>query len=123
MRHPVLKTLKKHLSDRYVIDWGDDMVLHVQLDEESSVIAFLLIDPERPNNVIISMAVDFPDPVITADLCINSGKYSHLLLGEGYYVTDNEEVVWGQAAYESMAMENTNTQMLTDANPFSKAIH
>lgn len=99
-----LKKLKKELSKWYHFDWEQDNIISVQIEPNSFVLAFFLHDPENPEGIIFSCALDY-DPFTIAHLCLEASKVGPIILGEGFYVTNDGKILWGEEAYFQMEFE------------------
>lgn len=108
-KNTLLKKLHKELSNRYLVNWEHGNILAIQLEAQIPSFCIVLYDEDHPGNLIVSVALDFPDPMIIADITIAASRVAPLLLGEGFYLTNENKVLWGEAAARQFAI---------DANPF-----
>lgn len=115
-----LAKIKKSLDERYIVEWEDDNIISVQIDPESPVVAFLVYDNTVSDKVIISVAQDFPDSFIIADIVINCYEVSPIVLGEGFYVSNDGHLLWGEAGYKAMQSEVSSVQLALDDFPDPK---
>jgi hypothetical protein len=102
----LLIKVKNTLRKSYHIDWQEWNVIDVQVTKDGPVFGFFVFDPERPNSVIFSVALDAGDVFTASDIVLKASKVVNLELGEGFYVTQDEQILWGENAVLAMAIES-----------------
>lgn len=113
------KMLKKQKYHTY---FPDENMLEVSRDKNSKPFAFLIIEKEQFPGIVLSLALDFHQTYIVADMTINLMHIAPLALGEPFYRSVNGTLYWDTAAQLYFEME-FNKEMLNNLEPVNDTLH
>jgi hypothetical protein len=113
------KMLKKQ---KMFTTFVDENILEVCLNKSEKPFAFLLIEEEQFNGVVVCLALDFHQTYIVADLIINLMHIAPVALGEAFYRSVNGNLYWNEEAQLHFELEY-NKDLLDDLPTINDTMH
>lgn len=109
MLHPYLAKVQKKLKKQKLYSSSPfPNVLLVSEDKKSSHFAYLIVEEETFNGIIISLAIDYPDSCTVAELVMNCMYTAPSLLGEKFFVNQHGDIFWNEDSQMAMDFELDN---------------
>jgi hypothetical protein len=122
-KNPYLEQAAKMLKkQKMYTKFRDENLLEISQDKESKVFCFLTIEKEQFPGMIISLAFDYHETYVVADMVINLMHIAPVALGEAFYRSKNGNLYWGTDAAFHFALE-CDSQIIRDIEPVSKDLH
>lgn len=113
------KMLKKQ---KYHTKFRDENLLEIAMDKKEKVFAYLAIEQDQFPGIIMSLAYDFGETYVIANLTIDLMHLVPVTLGEPFFRSKNGTLYWGTDAAKYFALE-FNNQFLKEVEPVSKDLH
>jgi len=106
-KNPYLQTAAKRFKKQSLYPvFRDENVLELSLDKKSHPFAFLTVERDQFPGIIMSLAYDFSDAYLTADITLFLMHVCPVALGEAFYRSKDATLYWGEDASFRYALEN-----------------
>lgn len=113
------KMLKKQ---KMFTTFVDENILEVCLNKSEKPFAFLIIEEDQFNGVVVCLALDFHQTFIVADLVINLMHVAPVATGEAFYRSNTGELYWNEEAQLYFEMEY-NSDLLDELPTINDTLH
>jgi hypothetical protein len=100
--------------------FADENLLEVATSRGEKVFCFLIVEEKQFPGIIVSLAYDFHDTYIVADMMINLFYITPCALGETFYRAKDGTLYWGEEAAFRYELE---TMSIKDLAPPSDMKH
>lgn len=116
-----LQQLKDVLSSKYFIEEKHDDILTISPSKNSLPFAIIICDKDLNDELCLSFAADFHDPVEAANLTITIMHTSKVIIYESFYYDKMNNIHWGDQAFEMYEVEGSN--LIDIVEPVSNLRH
>lgn len=108
--------IEKLLSDKFFCYFKSDDILAISEDKATLPFMFIISDAGYKSNLLVSIAVDYPNSINVAEVCLAASTVSDCLLGEPYFISVAQEgkTFFGDEAFEAWDMSTID---LSDLEP------
>lgn len=122
-KNPYLEAAAKMFKkQKMYAKFRDENLLEISLDKDDKVFAFLAIEKDQFPGIIFSIAYDFNETYIIADMVINLMYICPVALGEAFYRSKNGNLYWNEDAKFHFTLE-CDQQLIQELEPVSKDLH
>jgi hypothetical protein len=104
--NPLLKLCSDELHQKFTVFKRDRNILEIGIPNEPNPIAFLIVEPELPDLVAVSVAVDFDNSPLISTMVISLSRVVPLVSAEPFYYDTKNELHWDEDAYNYFELEN-----------------
>lgn len=120
-KHPHLKQAENLLKNQFHIKFLDSNVCVISIDKISSPFAHLIVQDDF-DGIGLSLAMDFDETYVVAELVISLMFCAPVALAEPFYESKNGGMYWDQPAFEQFQME-TDSDLLKNLQPITDSKH
>lgn len=97
MENSTLKKVVKTL-DTFFCYFKHDDIIAISEEKDMAPFAYVLFDDSYPDNLLISLAVDYPIASTVAKLVLLVNKTSPLLVADNFYINQMGQTLWNEEA-------------------------
>lgn len=124
MKNKLLVSAQKVLHGDINSSFQDDNILELSTEKNGSPFAFLIVEHDIPDAIILCFSADFHDVQLAARVAIDLGMVAQVELGEEFFISvKKQKLYWGSEAIEMSMLEspdiNENLKILLDSEPIN----
>lgn len=112
--------IEKKLKNYFCYFKNDDILV---ISEDKSVLpfAYIINDYNYPDFLLLSLSIDYPNPIPVADITLIANKVKEVVLSEVFYISPSDgKTYFHDEAYERFELDNLP---LEDLEPISSEKH
>jgi len=105
----------------YFSYFKEDNALILSEDKASMPFIYIICDDSYPDELLCSVAVDYPNPILVAEIALTASKVMKTTLSEPFYISPIDgQTYFDQEAYDKW---DRDTLDLNDLAPITTSIH
>jgi len=120
MEQPILLDIQKILSAEYFTYFKHDNILVVAEDKTVLPFAYLIIDEHYPDEVLLSLSINYSNSINVAQCIINISNMYKVLLSDVFYISSDGRTYFNEEAYDRWDIDLIN---LDKIEPLNKHVH